>query len=251
MYNTLLSVAAGLAVYALIALTTQPLAAIFPALIATAVVFFFLNRRTGQQVSLALEAAMASLKEQKIDEGVRVLLEVRERYRLWQPLLGRQIDAQLGMIRYVQMQWDDALPLLQHGAWRNWTAQTCVGAIHYRQGDKDQAWKSFAGAAKVAPRETIIYLVWATLLTREGLREEALAALGQGLKAAPASEDLQRLQRVVANKKKIEPRTFPQSWYQFFPEDIAKQLGGRTVANGPMPGPGFAPSKVSRKARRG
>lgn len=252
MYNTLIAAAAAVAVYALIALTLQPVAAIFPAVLLFGVVFYLLTRRTGKAVDAGLAEVMELLQEQKLDEAIARIESVKDQWSRWQPLLARQLDAQTGMIHYLQLHWDEALPLLDRGKWRNWTAHTCIGAIHYRQDRKDEAWESFAKAAKASKKEAMVYVVWATLLSREGKREEALEALSEGLKAVPESELLKRVQGAIANKKRLETRTYPQTWYQFFPEDLVRQQQQlRRQRTGPMPGHGFRGPKVSRKARRG
>ncbi len=40
------------------------------------------------------------------------------------------------MTDYLQMKWDDALPRLEEGRWRNWSAILCIGLIHHRKGNK-------------------------------------------------------------------------------------------------------------------
>jgi len=251
MLNPLISLGAGLVVFALVAVFLQPVAAILPAVIVFGVVFFVLVRRTGKQIEAEMSQVMSLLQARHTDEAIARLEAMKVHFKRWQPLVVGQLDAQHGMIDYLQMKWDDALPRLQNGSWRNWTALLCIGAIHFRKGDKDAAWKSFAKAAKASSKESMVYLVWATLLTRAGKREDALNALNKGLKAMPDSKKLQDLKATIANKKRIDIRAFPQSWYQFFPEDLAKQQGMRGRRGSPMPGAGFRAPRVSRRERRG
>ncbi len=250
MYNILISLGASLVIFALVALTLQPVAAIFPAVLVLGVVFYLLTRYIGRSVEADLGEAMALVQQRKVDEAAQRIEEVKQRWGRWQLLLSQQLDAQLGLLQYIQMKWDAAYPLLARGSWRNWTALTCMGCIKYREGDKDEAWALFDKAARAAGKEPIIYLVWATLLVRSKSRDKALDVLARGLKKLPNSQALTQLRSTVANKKRINTRAFPQTWYQFFPEDMARQVQGR-VRPGPQPSHGFKGPRMSRKMRRG
>ena len=113
---------------------------------------------------------------------------------------------------------------------------TALGCIAYRKGDRTKAWEEFDAAAGAESKEAIIYAVWAVLAVRAGERERALKALAKGLEAVPESDFLRGLQKTVQNKKKIQTKKFPESWFQFFPEDMMKQhmTRGRRDGGGPV-----------------
>lgn len=256
MLNFLMSFAASLLVSIVTYLILgNAIAAAVPAVLIFAIVFFLIARTVGNRVTAEMNLLVPLLQERKIKEAETHLLSMQRRFGRWQFLLSGQLDAQRGMIRYMQMKFPDALPLLERGQFRNWAASLSIGCIHHRDGAKDKAWKSFEKAAKSAPKEPMVYLVWATLLTRDGKREEALSVLSDGLTTLPENTLLAGLQKTVANRRKIEIKRFPQSWYQFFPEDMMKQMvrgkkggPGENVVykNAPHPQP-----KVSKKMRRG
>ena len=224
MYNLFLALGAAALTFLGVALWLGPVAAAFPAVGVLALAMFLLSRRTGQLVSTELEGVAPLLQARRIDEAETKLVRVKEKYGPWQFLLAGQIDAQLGIIDYLQLKWDSALPKLEAGKFRNAIAQTCIGAIHYRQGRKDEAWKSFASAASVSSNDVMVYCVWATLLARDGLRTEALEAVAKGQKELPNNAVLKDLHARIANKKKIDTRAFGEGWYQFFPEELQQQL---------------------------
>ena len=200
------------------------IASAVPAVLVFAIVFFLIARTVGNRVTAEMNLLVPLLQERKIAEAETHLLSMQRRFGRWQFLLSGQLEAQRGMIRYMQMKFDEALPLLERGQFRNWAASLSIGCIHHRNGSKDQAWKSFAKASKSAPKEPMVYLVWATLLTRDGKREEALSVLSDGLTTLPDNTLLAGLQKTIANRRKIETKRFPQTWYQFFPEDMMKQM---------------------------
>lgn len=236
MFNLLISAALGGLIFAGVGAAFGPWAAIVPAILVWGGSIFLLSRRTGQQVEAAMAPVGPLLQAGKVDEARAVLESVRQQYGNWQLLLDGSINAQLGMLEYLQLKWDKALPLLQAGRFRNWMAMVSIGCIHYRKGDKDKAWEEFEAAAGASEKEAIIYAVWATLAVRSGDRDRALKALSKGLEANPESDFLKNLKKTVANKKKINTKRFPDAWYQFFPEDMVRQqmMRGRRDGQGLM-----------------
>lgn len=252
MYNIAISAALGLVSFGLVTLWLGPLPAILPLLLVFTISVWLLSRRTAAAVEAEVQKVVPLLEARKVDEAQALLEGIKTRYGRWQILLEGQLDSQVGMIDYLQMKWDAALPRLEKGKWRNWTALTCIGCIHWRKGDKEAAYSTLADAAAAAGKESMVYLVWATLLTRDGKRADALKVIVEGLKAVPESAHLTNLQKVVANKKKVNPKVFPQTWYQFFPEDMAQQMMMRGRRGGPVPGMPEAPNQriSARRAPR-
>lgn len=234
MYNIAISFGAGFAVFLLTSLALGPIPAVIPGLLITGITMFLLSRRIGALVEAEMAELVPMMQERRIDEAVAKLASIKSKYGRWQMLLEGQMDAQIGMIDYLQMKFDEALPRLEAGKFRNWTALVCIGCIHWRKGRKDQAYEAFSSAASAASTEPLVYMVWTTLLVRDGKREEALVAIDQGVKALPDNQTLKNLRKTVANKKKISTKHFPQTWYQFFPEEMAQQMMMRG-RKGPVP----------------
>jgi len=238
----------GVVVFVLVTVLVGPIAAVFPAVFFAGLSLFLLARRVGKRVNAELEGLAPLLQAGKIDEGRALLVRVRERYGRWQFLLASQIDAQLGMLEYMQLHWDEALPLLEKGKFRNGQAFVCIGAIHWRRGDKAKAFEALKRAQEVAPKDPMMVAVRATLLLRDDRREEALQALADARGSLPTSKLVSELQTKVANKQKIDPKVFGETWYQYFPEDLRKEMltrGRRT----PVPGAPQAPAPPRFGAR--
>jgi len=235
MYNLLVSLGLALVTFVAVALILRPLAGIVPALLVFGVALFLLTRRVGRKVDAEMQQLLPMLQAQQVDRAREHLEGIKRRWGKWQLLLEGQIDAQLGMLDYVQMKWDEALPRLQRGRFRNWQAQVCIGAIHHRRGELDKAWAELESAVGTAPKEAVAWLVYAHLLLRSGERNRALEVLGRGLQALPDSELLQQTQKDLANKRRLRTDRYPESWYQFFPEELVKShlVRGR---RGPQPG---------------
>jgi tetratricopeptide (TPR) repeat protein len=243
MYNLLIAFGAGAVVFVLGAAVFGPFAGILPGLLVFVAAQFLLGRRTGTAIQAELAGLEPLLQGRKIDEAVALLRRVQATYKPWQFLLDQQIEAQIGILDYLQMKFDDARPRLEAGGkgpftWtafgRNPLALALLACLHYRQGRKDEAWRVFTAASEASSTDAAIYQVWATLLARDGKRPEALAAVAAGLKAHDKHAGLLDLQHKLANDKRVDTKAFGQVWYQFFPEDLLKEqvMTGRSGTPG-------------------
>jgi hypothetical protein len=225
MYSLLISLGASLVVGALVLLLGFPfISALLPALITLPVVMFLLVRRTAAMIQAELAALPELLQAAKVDEARALMVQVRDTWSNWQPLLHGQLTGQIGMLSYLQLKFDEAQPLLEAAGGRDWSALVALGCIHFRKGRDEEAWKAFAAAANVGAKESIVYVVWATLLMRRDLRAEALIAVSKGLEALPDHALLRQIKNAIANKQKLDTSTYPDAWMQFFPEEAAQRL---------------------------
>ncbi len=251
MYTLLLAFLLGLVSFLLVAVFFDTLAAFVPGILVFLIAAVVLLLRRKRSVDAEMQQIVPMLQRRDVDGARRFLREMGKRQGPWMPMLGRQIEAQLGMLDYFQLRFDEALPRLEKGSWQNWMGQVCIGAIHFRKKRLDEAWKWLEKAVGTAPKEDLTYVVYAILATRAGDRDRALSVLDRGLKKLPESVRLKDLYGRVANKKKIKTAKLGEAWFHFFPEDLAAQAQMANRRGGPMPGPGFQPGPVSKQQRRG
>jgi tetratricopeptide (TPR) repeat protein len=242
-YSLLIAFGAGALVFVAGAAAFGPFAGILPGLLVFVVAQFLLGRWSSTAIQRELASVEPLLRERKLDEAVALLRKVQQTWGRWQYLLDAQVEAQLGILDYLQMKLDEARPKLEAGGkgpftWtafgRNPLALSMLACIHWRQGRKDDAWKAFDQASEASSTDPTLYQVWATLLSRDGKRTEALQAVAKGLVAHPKHAALTELQGKLANDKRVDPRDFGQAWFQYFPEDLLKEqvMTGR---RGPTP----------------
>jgi tetratricopeptide (TPR) repeat protein len=239
LYNLLLALAAGALSFLLVWAGLGPVAAVVPSLGVFLAAMFLLARRTGRMVERELATVPALLQQRRVDEAETKLVHVKEKYGPWQFLLAAQIDGQLGILDYVQRKFDEAVPKLEAGKWRNGPVLAMLGAVDWRRKRFDTAWKHFEAAVTATPEDPIPWAVYTTLLTREGKRNEALEVVARGVKALPKNAMLKELQSRVANKQKIETSRFGdngEGWYQYFPEDLMQAAAMRGTRGAPFPG---------------
>jgi len=247
----ILSLALGVVTFVLVAVFFDPLAAVVPAMMVLLIALVALLLRVKRKVDAEMQGIVPLLQRRQVAEAQRYLEGLRARHARWMPLLNGQVDAQLGMIDYLQLKFDEALPRLEKGKWRNWMALGCIGAIHYRKGRHEQAWTAFQKAVDIAKKEPMAYVVFAVLLNRAGMRDRSLEVMNAGLKVLPDNKLLKDLKSKIANKKRIKTSKLGDSWYQFFPEELAAQAQMAGRRGTPLPSQGFKGPAVSKQQRRG
>ncbi|TVQ90945.1 MAG: hypothetical protein EA397_10635 [Deltaproteobacteria bacterium] len=217
-----------------------------PAVLVAGLSFYLLTRWRAGLVQREMQALVPLMQSRQVDKAEALIDEVRRKHGPWVLLVKQQLGVQKAMIRYAQGKFDEAEPLLREGQWNNWQAHVALAAIHHRRGEPDKAWPHFEKAAKASSKEALVYVVWAVVATRNKDRDRALKAVNQGLAKIPGSKVLSDLQSRIANKKKIDVRQLPQTWYHFFPEDLAKQMLVRGRKGGPQALPEGVVPKVQQ-----
>jgi tetratricopeptide (TPR) repeat protein len=235
MYNLLIAALLSLVVFVGITAWLGWIPALLPAIGVLLLALFLLARRTGAVVNAELQSVAPLLQQRRIDEAQTKLVRVKEQYGPWQFLLAGQIDAQLGVIDYLQLKFEEAAPKLERGKFRNPVALLCLGCIDWRRGQKAEAVKRFEAAASASSQDVTVYVVWGTLLARDSQHTAALEVMAKGLKAVPDNKVLKELQGRIANKKKVEVERFGETWYQFFPEEYAQKMRMRGTRMPPPP----------------
>jgi len=228
MYNLLISLAIGVAVALALALGTNlgAVAAIFPGLLAAAVAYFVLARRTFKKVEAIFEVVQREAQAQKLDKAVQTL---QGGFALapWQFLVASQLHAQIGMLLYIRQDVDAALPHLEKSFSRHWIARGMLGAARYRRRDLEGATKVLEDAVKVNKKEGVLWAVYAWVLEKEGRHEEAIRVLGRGAAANPSDEKLKAGLQALQNGKKLKlGKVYQEQWFQFRLEDPPPQFVG-------------------------
>jgi len=180
MYNLLISIAIGVVVALALALGTNLgiAAAIFPGLLAAAVAYFVLARRTFKKVEAVFEVVQREAQAQKFDKAVQTL-QGGFVHAKWQFLVASQLHAQIGMLLYIRQDLDAALPHLEKSFSRHWIARGMLGAARYRKRDVAGATKVLEEAVKANKKEGLLWSVYAWILEKEGRHEEAIKVLAE------------------------------------------------------------------------
>jgi tetratricopeptide (TPR) repeat protein len=239
MYNLILSLLAGVLVAVGVRLTGVPLwGGLIPGFIVFAGAFILLGRRIANRVQALSAAAQKELstapakereRQQKVDKAVK-LLEEGLQYDRWQFLVGAEIHAQIGMIKYMTRDLEGAAKHFAKAHSRNYMARAMEGALHYQKKDFPKMEKAFEDAVKSGKKEALVWAVYAWCELQRKEKEKALRIMGRGVEANPSDDKLKAGLTALQNDKKLKMKAYEPMWWQFGLEAPPMELtGGRRV----------------------
>jgi hypothetical protein len=260
MYNLLISLGVGAALYLVTALVAGSwVAGILPALIAAAVAYFLLARRTFKQFEAAATAAVSKL--QQVQQNAQIIEEVKADLAAalplgqWQFLIAEQVHGQIGQLAYMQANMrqsadhSEARGHLQKAWSRDWMSQLTLAVIEHRAKESAAALGRYDKAKGAGGGQAIFWAVFAFIARDSGDTDRALVILNEGLQKMPKNEPLTAWRAALANGKDLDLMAFGQPWFQFFPNHFTRLspaqqqalMGGQlpprpAAANGPPPG---------------
>ena len=234
MFNLLISLAAGVAIALAIRLGTSFgwAGAVVPGAIAVAGLYLVLARRTWKQLEGVFEETQRELQTQRFEKALQVL-QAGFRLAPWQFLVASQLHAQIGVLRYVRKEFDEALPHLQKSFSRHWLARAMLGALLWRRKDLAGMERTFLEAEKNNKKEGLVWCTHAWLLDKEGRHEEAVKVLGKGAAQNPSDEKLKSALQALQNDKKLKlGKLYGEQWFQFHLEAVPPQMFGGGLPRG-------------------
>jgi tetratricopeptide (TPR) repeat protein len=234
MYNLLISIAIGVAVAAALALGTNLglVAAVFPGVLAVAVAYFVLARRTWKKLEATFEAMQKEVQAQKFDKAI---LTLQGGFALapWQFLVASQLHSNIGMLMYLRQDLDGALPHLEKSFSRHWIARGMLGVARYRKHDLGGARKVLDDAVKVNKKEGVLWSTYAWILEKDGRHDEAIALLSRAVAANGSDDKLKASLQALQNGKKLKlGKLYGEQWFQFMLERPPPEFVGAGFRGG-------------------
>lgn len=228
MYNLIISLAIGVAVSLALALGTELglAAAIFPGILAAAIAYFVLARRTWKQLEAIFGAMQRDVQSQKLEKAVQTL---QGGFVLapWQFLVAAQLHSNIGILLFLRKDDEAALPHLEKSFSRNWIARGMLAVLRYRRRDLEGARKIFEDAVKSNKKEGVLWSAYAWILEKEGRHEEAIAVLGRAVAANGSDEKLKASLQALQNGKRLKlGKLYQEQWFQFRLEQPPPEFAG-------------------------
>ena len=224
MYNLLISLAVGIAVALLVKLAGFSLwAGLIPAILAMVATFVLLAKRVADRIQKLMAVVQQDLQTQptsqkdaqaKVDRAVKTL-EQGLVYEKWQFLVGPEIHAQMGMLKYMVKDLDGAKAHFDKASSRNYMAKAMEGALLYQRKDFPAMKAAFEAAVKAGKKESIIWAVYAWCLMQNKEKDEALRVLARGVEANPKDEKLKTSLGQLQNDKRLKMKPYEPTWWQF------------------------------------
>ena len=236
MYNLLIALGVGLAITLGVKLTgLGPLwAGIIPGIIALVATYVVLAQRVGKQLQALMLAVQKELQGQptsqkeaqaRIERAIK-MLEGGLVYEKQQFLVGPEIHAQIGMLKYMSKDLDGARPHFARASARNYMAKAMEGALFFQKKDGAAMKKAFEAATVSGKKESIVWAVYAWCLVQNKQKDEALQVLGRGVAANPSDEKLKSSLSALQNDKRLKMKPYEPLWWQFGLEAPPPQMIG-------------------------
>lgn len=241
MYNLLISLAVGLVVALLVKLAGFSIwAGLIPGIIALVGTFVLLARRVASRIQALMAVVQQDLQTQpssqkdaqaKVDRAVKTL-EQGLVYDKWQFLVGPEIHAQIGMLKYMVKDLDGAKTHFDKSSPRNYMAKAMEGALLYQRKDYTAMKAAFEAAVKAGKKESIVWAVYAWCLLQNKEKDDALRVLARGVEANPKDEKLKTSLTQLQNDKRLKMKPYEPLWWQFgleAPPVMPPMGGGRRM----------------------
>jgi tetratricopeptide (TPR) repeat protein len=234
MYNLLLSIALGIAVSAALAFGTELglVAALFPGVLALAIAYFVLARRTWKRLERIFEGMQKEVQAQKFDKAIQTL---QGGFVLapWQFLVASQLHSNIGILLYLRQDLDASLPHLEKSFSRNWIARGMLAVARYRKRDLAGMKQVFEDAVKTNKKEGVLWSAYAWVLEKEDRHEDAIAVLGRAVSANKSDEKLKTSLQALQNGKKLKlGKLYGEQWFQFMLERPPPEFAGAGYRGG-------------------
>ncbi|MCP3142191.1 tetratricopeptide repeat protein [Pyxidicoccus xibeiensis] len=241
MYNLLISLGVGLVVALLVKLAGFSLwAGLIPGIIAALGTFILLARRVASRVQALMTVVQQDLQTQptsqkdaqtRVDRAVKTL-EKGLVYDKWQFLVGPEIHAQIGMLKYMVKDLDGAKAAFDKASGRNYMAKAMQGALYYQRKDFPAMKAAFEAAVKTGKKESIVWAVYAWCLLQNKEKDDALRVLARGVEENPKDEKLKGSLAQLQNDKRLKMKPYEPMWWQFgleAPPTMPPMGGGRRM----------------------
>lgn len=215
---------------------------IVPGVLATLVAYYLLARRAFKKVEIIVTAAAKNLQSQPplFDMAVQTL---EKAYAFNRVQLGvrTQIDSQIGVIYFLQKEFNKALPYLQKSTtFGHWIGVGMLAVIHYKKKNHEEMKKVLEIATKRGKKQSLAWGLRAYLLCQVGDRDAAQRVLIEGVKKTDNDPKVKEALLALQNGKKLKMRGYKEQWYQFHLERPPAQYQMQAL-----------PMRAGKAARRG
>ena len=196
---------------------------ILPCIATFAGVYFFLAKKTFNQVQAVMMTAQAQLqggsgnqKQQK-----KLVSNAVETMKTAYPLAKKQffikpqIDGQIGSLLFMSKRFNEAEPYLQKAFKRNWTPHAMLAVLYYKKDKIDLMKSTFETALSSTKKEALLWNLYAFCLWKKKRPDEAIEVLNRAVEHLDNDEKTQNNLKALKNKKKMKMRGWKMLWYQF------------------------------------
>jgi tetratricopeptide (TPR) repeat protein len=215
---------------------------IVPAVFGTLLIYYGLARHTFKKVEAIFSLASGALQTQP-PRFALAIQTMESAYVLSRRQIGirSQVDAQIGVVYFLQKEFSKALPYLQRAlGFGHWMSSAMLAVIYYKKKKHEDMLKTLDIVTKRGKKDSLAWNLHAYLLCQVGKRDEAQTLLVRALKKSKDDPKIKEALLALQNGKKIKMRAYSERWYQFHLERPPVQHQQQMM-----------PGKVGKAARRG
>jgi tetratricopeptide (TPR) repeat protein len=176
-----------------------------------------INFLTGKLIMKKMSALMQDvekdLKSERYELAVEKLLG-GYRFSKWQLFVKKQLNANIGSIRYMQKKFDESLPYLKDSFIKSWPSMCMLASHYYRKQNYKEAYKIMEKTVSANSKEAFPYSLYAWFLTEKGEVDKAIKILSRAASKLPLDEKISSELEAMKNKKKLKIQNYGALWLQ-------------------------------------
>lgn len=216
---------------------------VVPALLVLMGAYFLLARRTFKNVETIFTTAAGYL--QSMPPKFELAITTMESARIYAPVqfgVGSQVDSQIGVMYFLQKQFNKAMPYLEKSLqFGHWMGGAMLAVIYYKKKNHDKMKETLTYVVKKGKKQSLAWNLHAYLLCQIGDREAAQDLLVNALKKTKDDPKIKDALNALQNGKKIKMKHYKEQWFQFHLENPPKQYQQTQLGAG----------RVTKAQRRG
>ena len=217
---------------------------IVPGFIVILAAYFVLARKTFKTVEQIFTKAASYLQSMppKFDLAIKTMESARV-HAGTQFGVASQIDNQIGVMYFLQKQFNKAMPYLEKSLqFGHWMGGAMLAVIYYKKKKHAEMRQTMETVVKKGKKQSLPWNLYAYLLCQIGERDAAQSILVQGLKKTGDDPKIKDSLNQLQNGKKIKMKQYKEQWYQFHLENPPKQYQQMQMGGG-------RPTKAQRRGR--
>jgi hypothetical protein len=174
---------------------------------------FFAGRFIMKKISALMADVEKDLKAERYELAVDKLKKGYS-FSKWQLFVKKQINANIGSIRYMQKKFDEALPYLKNSFIKSWMSMCMLAAYYYKKQNYVETYKVMEKVISANSKEPFPYSLYAWFLTERADIDKAIKVLTRGAAKLPLDEKLSSELIAVKNRKKLKIQNYGALWMQ-------------------------------------
>ncbi len=237
MYSLLCALASASVSFLLISSITRPAYAFLPAFALGGVVYWLLARHHSKAVEGLMGELQREIQQRRIPNAIKMLKGAYPHTR-WVFMLRGQIDGQIGTLKFIDKDFDGALPLLEQAWIKHWPAKGMLASYWFRRHKADKALEILDKTISANKKEPILYAIKAFMQVKLKDPDGARATLVVGKEKCPSNQPLSDNLMRLQNGEKLRMSDFGEQWWQFHLEkpSNAQAMKMAGVSNKPKGG---------------